>query len=65
MASKTTLNWASYFLSSAASLRASSALPWSIFRSRTKARMISMFTCTARELRRTLESIATPCSVKA
>jgi len=28
------------------------------------ARMISMFTATARSLRRTPESIATPCSVK-
>jgi hypothetical protein len=28
-------------------------------------RMISMFTCTARGLRSTLESIATPCSVNA
>lgn len=27
--------------------------------------MISMFTCTARSLRSTLESMATPCSVKA
>jgi hypothetical protein len=30
-----------------------------------KVRMIAMFTCTARELRSTLESIAMPCSVKA
>jgi len=34
-------------------------------RRRTNARMISMFTCAARGLRRTLESIATPCSVNA
>jgi hypothetical protein len=33
-------------------------------RIRTKARMISMFTCTAFALRYTLDSIATPCSVK-
>ena len=32
-------------------------------RSSTKARMIAMFTATARLLRRTLDSIATPCSV--
>jgi hypothetical protein len=30
----------------------------------TKARMMAMFTCTARSLPSTLESIATPCSVK-
>jgi hypothetical protein len=42
-----------------------SAFAWSICRSRTKARMISMFTCAARLLRKTLVSIATPCSVKA
>jgi hypothetical protein len=36
-----------------------------IFRSRTKARMISRLTRTARSLRSTLESMATPCSVKA
>ena len=34
-------------------------------RSRTKARMISLLTCTARVLRNTLESIETPCTVKA
>jgi hypothetical protein len=37
----------------------------SICRSRTNARMISMFTATARSLLSTLESMATPCSVKA
>src|ERR1700681_2250297 len=42
-----------------------SALERSISRKRTKVRMMAMLTCTARELRRTLESIATPCSVKA
>ena len=33
-------------------------------RSSTNARMISTFTATARSLRKTPESIATPCSVK-
>src|SRR6202011_2741709 len=65
MASKTTLNWASYLFSSAASLRASSVFERSISRKRTNVRMMAMLTWTARELRRTLESIATPCSVKA
>src|SRR5713101_7849306 len=65
MASNTTLNCASYFLSSAASLRARSALETSRARRRTKARMISMLTRTARLLRSTEESMATPCSVKA
>jgi hypothetical protein len=41
------------------------ALVRSISRKRTNARMMAMFTCTARGLRRTLESMATPCSVKA
>ena len=61
MASKTTLNWASYLFSSAASLRASSVFERSISRKRTNVRMIAMLPCTARGLRRTLESIATPC----
>ena len=61
MASKTTLNWASYLFSRAASLRASSVFERSISRKRTNVRMIAMLTCTARGLRRTLESIATPC----
>ena len=41
--------------------------PWlaSHDRSRTNARMISTLTNTARRLRRTLESMATPCSEKA
>ena len=42
IASKTTLNCASYFLSRAASLRASSSFEASNRRKRTKARMISM-----------------------
>src|SRR5439155_26650408 len=37
----------------------------SISRKRTNVRIIAMLTCTARGLRRTLESMATPCSVKA
>ena len=47
------------------SRRASSLLEASINRNRTNARMISIFTFTACGLRRTLDSIATPCSVKA
>jgi len=65
MAWNTTLNWASWRFSRASSFWARSALDSSICLSRTNARMISMLTRTARELRRTLESIATPCSVKA
>jgi hypothetical protein len=65
MASKTALNWMSYFFSSVASLRESSALEESICRKRTKARMISMLTWMARSLCKTLESMDTPCSVKA
>ena len=65
IASKTTRNCASYFFSSAASFLASPEFDWSICRRRTNARMISMLTCTALGLRRTLDSIATPCSVKA
>ena len=34
-------------------------------RNPTKARMMATLACTARSLRNTLESIATPCSVKA
>jgi hypothetical protein len=59
------LNWASYFFSRAVSLRASTALATNIRLKRTKARMIAMFTWIARSLRSTLESMATPCSVKA
>jgi hypothetical protein len=65
IASKTTLNWLSYLRSSAASLRARSACAPRIWRNRTKARIIPMLTMTARLLRGTLESMATPCSVKA
>lgn len=36
-----------------------------IRRSRTNARMISMFTSTARRLRNTVDNMATPCSVNA
>jgi len=65
IASKTTRNCASYFFSRASSLRASPSCEASNCRSRTNALMISMFTSTARSLWRTLDSIATPCSVKA
>ena len=74
IASKTTLNWASYFVSTY-------RIPFQSFQSfkryapfksfigfetgRTKACMISILTWTARLLCRTLESMATPCSVKA
>src|SRR5712691_4970348 len=51
LASNTNLNCASYFLSSASSLRARSTLEASRARRRTKAPMISMLTCTARLLR--------------
>ena len=64
IASKTIRNWVSYFCSSASTFRRSSVTEPAIRRSRTKARTISMLTCTARSLRRTLASIATPCSVK-
>jgi hypothetical protein len=65
MASNTTWNWESYLCSRASSFLASSWWEDRISRSLTKARMISMFTWIARELRRTLESMATPSWVKA
>jgi len=65
MASNTTRNWASYFFSSSSSRRARPACADSICRRRTKARIISILTLTARRLLRTLDSMATPCSVKA
>ena len=65
IASKTILNCLSYLLSSSSNRRESSTLDTSICRSFTNARMISMLTVIARLLRKTLESIATPCSVKA
>ena len=49
----------------AASLRDSSLFEAMASRSRTKARMISMLTAMARELRRIEDNMATPCSVKA
>jgi len=61
----TTLNFASYFLSRSLSFFASCVFDSSICRRRTNARMISMFTRTARGLLSTLDNIATPCSVKA
>jgi len=69
IASKTTLNWASYFVSTY-------RIPFQSFQSfkryapfksfigletsRTKARMISILTCTERLLRRTIESMPRP-----
>ena len=49
----------------AVDMRASSSLEASNRRKRTNAPMISMLTATARLLRRTVESMATPCSVNA
>ena len=46
-------------------MRARSSFEASNRRKRTNARMISMLTATARLLRRTVESMATPCSVNA
>ena len=65
IASKTTLNCASYLFSRAASLWARSSCEISSWRTLTKVRMIAMLTSIARRLRSTVESIATPCSVKA
>jgi len=65
IASKTTLKVASYFFSRASSLGARSSCVTTIWRSFTKALMIAILTSIARLLRSTLESIATPCSVKA
>ena len=65
IASKTRRNCSSYLDSRSSRRRASSTCDASNARSLTNARMISMLTCMARLLRRTLESMATPCSVKA
>ena len=65
MASNTTLNCASYFLSKSLNFRARCAFDASICRSQTKVRIISLFTCTGLLLRSTLECLATRCSVKA
>jgi hypothetical protein len=65
IASKTILNCLSYLRSSDASLRASSSWVARMRLSLTNIRMISMFTNVARLLLRTLESMATPCSVNA
>ena len=65
IASNTLPNCASYFLSSAESFRFSSSLEVSILLRRTNARIISIFTRSARLLLRTLDNIATPCSVNA
>ncbi len=68
MASKTASicsSWPRRRSSSSASFRASSLWVAKTSRSRTKARMMWTLTSTARRLRRTLESMATPCSLKA
>ena len=65
IASKTTLNCVSYFFSRSSSLRASSLCVASISLSLVKVLIIWMLTVIARSLLRTLESIATPFSVKA
>ena len=64
IASNTTVNCSSYFSSSPSSRFARSEFDAIMWRTRTNARMIALFTRTARELRRTLDSVATPCSVK-
>jgi hypothetical protein len=53
--------WLSILLSRLASLRASASFERSKCRSRTNARIISMFTWTAPRLLSTVETIATPC----
>jgi hypothetical protein len=55
----------SYFFSIASILRPSSRLESISRRSSTNVRMMAMLTSTARGERSTLESMATPCSVKA
>src|SRR5262249_35507156 len=65
MPAKPTLNGASYFFSRLSTVRRNSAIEPAMPRNRTNARMISTLTSTARLLRNTLDSIATPCSVKA
>ena len=64
IASNTTLNWESYFFSNSASLWASPWFDKSIARIFTNVLMISIFTKAALSLFYTLDSIATPCSVK-
>ncbi len=65
IASKTILNWPSYFFSRLSRRRASDLLDETISLSLTKARIMPILTSTARSLFRIPESIATPCSVKA
>src|SRR5437667_3874325 len=65
MAAKMSANCSSYFFSRASILRARSRFVSISRRSCTNVRMIAMLTATARALRRTLDSIATPCSVNA
>jgi len=64
IASKTALNCVSYLLSSLSSHAAKSLFAEIISLSFTKARIIMMFTATARALLSTPESMAIPCSVK-
>jgi hypothetical protein len=61
----TTANCWSYFSSSSSSLFARSPCDSRTRRSVMKARMIWMFTRIARAVRKTLDNMATPCSVKA
>jgi hypothetical protein len=63
MASNTSANWPSYRCSNSSIRRAKPALAAASSRTSTNARMIATLTSTARRLCRTLESIATPCSV--
>src|SRR4030095_8086659 len=65
IASKTTLNWRSYLLSSSLRRRESSAFEASIWRSLTKARTTSTLARAACGLLRMLAAMMTPCSVKA
>ena len=65
IASNTLFNVASYFDSSSSSRWRRSEYSACIRRSRTNVRTISMLTAIARGLFSTLDSIATPCSVKA
>ena len=63
IASNTDLNLASYLFSSSSSLRANSLCVERIMRSLTNARITEMLTSMARSEWRTVESMATPCSV--
>ena len=65
IASKTIWNCASYLLSNSASFRTRSLCVANTSRNFTNDLIIAIFTCTARGLPKTPESIAIPCSVKA